>query len=51
MKLGPEHGFKECLIHDRKFPQNDTIIGKTENFQVFQHFQAVFVDFLNYFLA
>ena len=42
IKIGPEHGFKECLIYGRKFPQNDTIIGKTENFQVFQYFQAVF---------
>ena len=33
IKLGPKHGFKECLIYGPKFPQTDTIIGKTENFQ------------------
>ena len=43
IKLGPEHRFKECLVYGRKFPQNDTIIGKTEKFQVFFTFSGSFL--------
>ena len=42
---------KNCLIYGPKFPQNDTNLGKTQNFQVLLHFRPFFEQILKYFLA
>ena len=53
IKLSPKHVFqKNGLIYDRKFPQNDPNVGKSEKFQVFFNiFRPLPVQFLSYFLA
>ena len=44
IKLSPKHVFqKNGLIYDRKFPQNDPNVGKSEKFQVFFTFLGPFL--------